>query len=165
MQVRHDSLYACAMTYSMRTGMMSDTWMHVWHHLLRICDMTHSYVWHDLFHMSAVAHLCDMTPSYVWHDSLHTYEWVMSQVHRRFRHRVPWLKRMSHGTLTKGITSRVSCRITGAPTCQSIHIRKQCHTHMNESWHAYIWVRHAICVIGHVPRRGLGRCALSYGAQ
>jgi len=29
-----------------------------------MCDMTHSYVWHDSF-----IHMCDMAHSYVWHDS------------------------------------------------------------------------------------------------
>jgi len=59
--------------------------------LIHMCDMTHSYVWHDSFicvtwliHMcdmthsyslsatsSAICliHMCDMTHSYVWHDS------------------------------------------------------------------------------------------------
>jgi len=43
-----------------------------------MCDMTHSYVWHDssivrhwLIHMWDMTHsyMCDMTHSYVWHDS------------------------------------------------------------------------------------------------
>ena len=100
-QVRHDSLSACAMTYSMRSGMnlsMRVPWLTLckvawrltrgctceitffkfvtW--LIHMCDMTHS-IW-VLWLIYVI-----MTPSYVWHDSLQTYEWVMSQVHRRFK--------------------------------------------------------------------------------
>jgi len=57
--------------------------------LMHMCDMTHSYVWHDscicvtwLIHMydmthayvfmceTRLVHTCDMTRSHVWHDSL-----------------------------------------------------------------------------------------------
>jgi len=59
-----------------------------------MCDMTHSYVWHDSFirvtwitHMCDMTHKCDMThlwcrlrrirpPSYVWHDSLIRVTWL-----------------------------------------------------------------------------------------
>jgi len=35
-----------------------------------MCDMTHSYVWHDSFiRVTWLIHMCDMTHSYVWHDS------------------------------------------------------------------------------------------------
>jgi len=35
-----------------------------------LCDMTHSYVWHDSFIcVTWLIHTCNMTPSYVWHDS------------------------------------------------------------------------------------------------
>jgi len=38
--------------------------------LIHICDMTHSYVWHDSFIcVTWLIHMCDMTYSYVWHDS------------------------------------------------------------------------------------------------
>ena len=35
-----------------------------------MCDMTHSYAWHDSFIcVTWLIHMCDMTHSYVWHDS------------------------------------------------------------------------------------------------
>jgi len=38
--------------------------------LLHMCDMTHSYVWHDSFlGVTWLIHMCDMTYSYVWYDS------------------------------------------------------------------------------------------------
>jgi len=66
--------------------------------LIHICDMTHSYVWHDTFiRVARFVHMCALTHSYVWHDpficvtclihmwdvtqSHHTslrYAWVMS---------------------------------------------------------------------------------------
>jgi len=37
---------------------------------IRMCDMTHSYVWRDSFIcVTWLIHMCDMTHSYVWHDS------------------------------------------------------------------------------------------------
>jgi len=34
-----------------------------------VCDMTHSYVWHDSFIcVTWLIHMCDMTHSYVWRD-------------------------------------------------------------------------------------------------
>ena len=36
----------------------------------QVCDMTHSYVWHDSFiNVTWLIHKCDMTHSYVWQDS------------------------------------------------------------------------------------------------
>ena len=45
--------------------------------LIHMCDMTPSYVWLDLYvlphsyFVTWLIHMCDMTPSYVWHDSIH----------------------------------------------------------------------------------------------
>jgi len=74
-------IHMCDMTHS-----------YVWHDaficvtwLIHMCDMTHSYVWHDAFicvtwliHMCDMTfHLCDMTHSYVWHDSFICVTWLM----------------------------------------------------------------------------------------
>ena len=38
--------------------------------IIHMCDMTHSYVWHDSFIcVTWLIHMCDMTRSYVWYDS------------------------------------------------------------------------------------------------
>jgi len=44
--------------------------------LIRMCDMTHSYVWHDSFTcVTWLIHMCDMTHSYVRHDTLICVTW------------------------------------------------------------------------------------------
>jgi len=53
------------------------THSYVWHDAficvtwrIHMCDMTHSYVWHDSRkRVTTLIHMCDMTHSYVWHDS------------------------------------------------------------------------------------------------
>ena len=63
----------------------------VW--LVQMCDMTHSYVWHDSFIcVTWLIHTCDMTHSYVWHESLMTdsYVWVMSHKQRVQRYQSQW---------------------------------------------------------------------------
>jgi len=38
--------------------------------LIHMCDMTHSYVWHDSFIcVTCLIHMCDMPHSHVWHAS------------------------------------------------------------------------------------------------
>jgi len=47
--------------------------------LTQMCDMTHSYVWHDSFlHMPWLIKTCDMTHSCVWHDSLLWVTWLIA---------------------------------------------------------------------------------------
>jgi len=46
--------------------------------LLRRCDMTRSYEWHDSFiWVTWLVHMCDMTRSYVWHDSFICVIWLV----------------------------------------------------------------------------------------
>ena len=41
-----------------------------------MCDMTHSYVWHDSFTcVTGLIHMCDMTHSCVWSDSFICVKW------------------------------------------------------------------------------------------
>jgi len=51
-----------------------------------LCDMTHSYVRHDSFiYVTWLIHMCDMTHSYVWQDVFTrdmTCSWVTCLVHR-----------------------------------------------------------------------------------
>ena len=42
--------------------------IHLWY--IRICDMTHSYMWHASFiHVTWLIHICDMPHLYMWHAS------------------------------------------------------------------------------------------------
>ena len=76
---------------------MSHTWKSRATHtnaLIRMCDMTHSYAWHDSFVcVTWLVHMCNMTHSYVtvvlqghMNEKCHiwmshvTYEWVMTHV-------------------------------------------------------------------------------------
>jgi len=46
--------------------------------LIRMCDMTHSYVRHDSFICATwLIHMCDMTHSYVRHDSFICVTWLI----------------------------------------------------------------------------------------
>jgi len=46
--------------------------------LSHMCDVTHCYVWHDLFVcVTWLIATCDMTQSYVWRDSLLRVTWLI----------------------------------------------------------------------------------------
>jgi len=68
-------------------------------HLWAVCDMTHSYVWHDSFvWATCLTRTWAMTHSYVWHDSFICVTWLIhmcDMTHLYERHvsldRVPWL--------------------------------------------------------------------------
>jgi len=97
--------------------------------LIRMCDMTHSYVCHD----SLLYHTCAMTHYWRWNahtmrsvmnESWHTYEWVTSHI------------RMSHDT-----HMNESCHTYHVECYEWVmsHIWMSRGTHMNESWHTYEW--------------------------
>ena len=45
---------------------------------IHMCDMTHSYVWHDSFIcVTWLIHMCGMTHSYVWQDSFICVTWLI----------------------------------------------------------------------------------------
>jgi len=46
--------------------------------MIHMCDMTHSYVWHDSFTcVTWLIHMCDMTHLHVWHDSFICVTWLI----------------------------------------------------------------------------------------
>jgi len=50
--------------------------------LIRVCDMTHSCVWHDSFVcVTWIIRVCDMTHWCVWHDSLVCVAWLLRTPH------------------------------------------------------------------------------------
>jgi len=61
------------------------THSYVWHdsficvtYLIHMCDISHSYVWHDSFIcVTWLMHMCDMTHAYVWHDLFVGISWLM----------------------------------------------------------------------------------------
>jgi len=68
-------LCLCDMTVSVwqeTECMISVTW------LIHMCDMTHSYVWHDPFiRVTWLIHMCAMPCSHVWHDSVICVTWLI----------------------------------------------------------------------------------------
>jgi len=50
-----------------------------------MCDMTHSYVWHESFmYVTRLIHMCAMTHSYVWQDSFICVTWLIHVWHDSF---------------------------------------------------------------------------------
>ena len=68
-----------------------------------MCDMTHSYVWHDSF-VCVTWHIrmCDMTHSYVWHDSLTCVTWLIHMCDTHMTH--TWHTHDTHMTHTWHMT-------------------------------------------------------------
>ena len=79
--------------------------------LFAMCDMTHSYVWHDSFlYVTWLIFMCDMTRSYVWHDSFLC---------------EPWLIPMCDMTRSYMWHDSFLCAIWLVPMCDMTHF---CHT-------------------------------------
>ena len=83
-----------------------------------ICDMTHSYVWHDAFI------LCDMTQSYVWRDR--SFVWHDSFI------RVTWLIH--------------TCDVTHSYVWHDSFIRVTWNIHTCDVTHSFVWRDSFICV-------------------
>jgi len=62
--------------------------------LIHMCDMTHSYVWHDSFIcVTWLIHMCDMTHSYVWQASFICGTWPICLCDVTFSYVWKWLIR------------------------------------------------------------------------
>jgi len=58
--------------------MCNMTSSYVWHYSLHVCDMMHSYVWHDTCVISAIlVHVCDITHAHVRHESFICVVWLV----------------------------------------------------------------------------------------
>jgi len=69
-------LLRCAKWFLIQVCDMNHTY--VWHDFSYMCDMTHSCVWYDLFIcVTCLIHMCDMTHSHVWHDSCKCVTWLI----------------------------------------------------------------------------------------
>ena len=92
-----------------------------------MCDMTHSYVWHDSFIcVTWLFHMCDMTCSYVWHDSLIGMTWLILMCDMTDRYDGIVMVSISH------VSHTWMSHVT--------HISKSHVTHMNVSCHTCEWV-------------------------
>ena len=72
----------CAMWLS---RLYAGSWGHVWlicgTWLIDMCDVTHSYVWHDSFIcVTTLIHRGDVTHSYVWHGPFICVTWPIHMV-------------------------------------------------------------------------------------
>jgi len=144
--VCHDDSFICV-TWLIR--MCDMTRSYVWHDsficatwLVHICDMSHSYVRHDSFiRVTCLIHTCDMTRSYVWHDSFICVTWLDSRTTPQPEPKSPFNIRMSH----------VARMHTACHTYEWVMSRTwMSHvTHMNESRHRHervmsqTWTSHA----------------------
>ena len=113
------------------------------HNHYQICDMTHSYVWHDSFIcVTWLIHIWDMTYSYVWHDSFI---------------RVTWLIHMCDMTHWNMWHDSFICATWLIYMCDMTHLCVRYDSFIYESWMsricdiyvAYIWDMIHICVTTH----------------
>jgi len=99
----------------------------------RMCDMTHSYVWHDpLICVTRPTHMCDMTHSYVWHDP---FICVTRPVHM--------------------------CDTTHSYVWHDPLICVTWPTHMCDMTHSHVWHDTLICVTWHPHKRDTTRSRMT----
>jgi len=127
-----------------------------------MCDMTHSYVWHDSFICVAwrihtlrgsftcvtwLIHMCAMTHAHVWHDSFTCVTWLIhmcDMTHSYMWHDsficVTWLIHMSGLTLEKfDVTFDVKFDVTYWYLRRDSLITVTWLTHTCDMTHSYVW--------------------------
>ena len=99
--MRHvTSMNETSLTHEYMCGMTRSCWIYecvvcqiygTWHQIhTYVCDMSHSYVWHDSFICASwLVYMCNMTRSYVRHDSFICAAWLIrmcDMTHSYVRH-------------------------------------------------------------------------------
>jgi len=106
--------------------------------------MTHSYVSYDTYtHIWSIQHncdMCDMTHSYVWHDSFKSATWLIRRSYvsyHTYERDMICIRMMRHTLLMRHVTHvNESCH-----TYEWVmsHLWISHITHINESCHTYKW--------------------------
>ena len=95
------------------------------------CDMTHWYVWHDLFiDVTWPTHMCDMTPLYVHTLRSHPYIWHDSFVYVTWRFH--------------------TCDMTHSCLWHDAFIHMGCLIRICDITHSYVWHHSCTCVTWHI---------------
>ena len=137
---------------------------------IHVCDVTHSYVWHDVFIcVTWRIHMCDMTHSYVWHDAflyvtwlIHMYDmifsWLICMCDMTWRihmcdmphSHVTWLIHVWHpGYVTWERMSHMRTHMWHATfTCDMIHSCEHPHL-IIQTWHAVFECDIHMCDMTH----------------
>jgi len=108
--------------------------------LIHMCDMTHSYVWHDSFLcVTWRIHMCGMTHSYVWYDSFICVIWIMHMCD--MMHSCVW-----HDSLICVTWLIRICDMTHSYAWHDSFICVIRLIHMCDFTHFYVWHDSCICV-------------------
>ena len=115
-----------------------------------MCDMTHSYVWHDsIICVTWLIHMCDMTHSYVWHGKftcqIHVWHgsftcvtWQIHVWHGSFTCATCQIH-VWHGSFT--YVTRLICTrdMAHSNARELLHRHLRCLVHRCGTTHSYVW--------------------------